>query len=111
MSNVLLSLLPYSPLYRGVHGMLIVLKLLTYFKFEFVFHSITMFRRHFSDVFTTRVYASDSVGSKRDDLDAAIDDYPEYLPSADRSVLGAFGCYGNPASFHDVFARGIRMDV
>lgn len=45
----------------------------------------------------------------RNKIDQEIAAFPEYLPDAKIHVLGGFGAYGNPSSFHNTTVRQMRQ--
>lgn len=44
----------------------------------------------------------------REELIQEADKFPEFLPGVDKKILGGFGAYGNPASFHNPTVRMFR---
>lgn len=46
----------------------------------------------------------------RADFDTTLSQLPCFKPDASKHVLGGFGALGSPGSFHNEFARGLRLD-
>lgn len=64
-------------------------------------------------VTTMKVYDADILPELRKEMLETINNFPEYNENIDQRlipVLGGFGALGNPASFHNPFARKVRTD-
>ena len=64
-----------------------------------------------SDIVLVRVYQPEALADLRRQFREAIASFPEYCDGADRSILGGFGAFGVPSSFHGAFARQLRQAV
>ena len=49
------------------------------------------------------------VGALRAEFDSTLRDLPCFKPDATSFVLGGFGALGSPGSFHNLFARKLRL--
>lgn len=70
-----------------------------------------MFRRIADDVFLVPVYGEEELPLLRLEFDVTCACFPEFNQGAmngEPYVLGAFGAFGNPASFHNPFVRQVR---
>ena len=68
-----------------------------------------------SDIWLIPVLTAEELRGARDGFDAAARSFPEFNQAAfgpgDVYVLGAFGAYGNPASFHNPWVRALRNKI
>lgn len=68
-----------------------------------------------SDIWLLPVFAADELPLMRDGFDAAARSFPEFNQAAfgpnDVYVLGAFGAFGNPGSFHNPWVRALRQRI
>ena len=64
-----------------------------------------------SDIVLVRVYQPEALADLRRQFREAIASFPEYCDGASRSILGGFGAFGVPSSFHGAFARQLRQAV
>ena len=74
-----------------------------------------MFTRVASDIFLVHVFHARELADARAGFDAAARSFPEFnqdiFGADDVYVLGAFGAYGNPASFHNPWVRHLRGKI
>jgi hypothetical protein len=63
------------------------------------------------DLFLVSVIDEEDLAPIRRQFDDTSQDFPEFLDGATLYVLGAFGAYGNPASFHNPLVRILRKIV
>lgn len=64
---------------------------------------------HEDGVITVRVCTAGRAAQLKVALRQAVDEFPEFVPGANRLVLGSFGALGNPSSFHHPLVRHCRM--
>lgn len=68
--------------------------------------------RFSSDVIVCPVIAASELADERSRFDDATRSFPEFTGVPEEPlVLGAFGALGNPASFHNLWARRMRMTL
>lgn len=63
------------------------------------------------DIVLVQVHRQEALADLRRRFRDAIASFPEYRDDAPRSILGGFGAFGVPSSFHGAFARQLRQDV
>lgn len=63
------------------------------------------------DVKIVKVYEEEILAALRSTFDETCKFFPEFTGGSEPRVLGSFGAFGNPASFHNPLVRMIRMDV
>ncbi len=59
-------------------------------------------------VVVTRVINFEHLKEYQEKFLLTVSNFPEYKPEAKVRVLGGFGAFGNPSSFHNAFVRNVR---